>query len=441
MTDPAQQQETPADNSESAQASDQTSLLKNRNFRFLWAGQTVSTIGDQMSGLALPVLAVLMLNATEWQVGLMNAAGLSAFLLIGLPAGAWVDRWIKRRVMIWADVVRMLTVLSVPIVYFTGHLTMWYVIATAAIMSVAAVFFDVSYQSVLPLMLPKQQMAQANSALETTAQTSSVAGPAVIGFLLTVFKAPLLMFFDAFSFLVSWVSLAAMKVDETPSPKAERQPLRKEISEGVRFVVKHPLISRITATTSISNLFSSATTTLIPILVLRTMQVPAPVYGLMFTAAAIGGLIGAVSAAKLGKLVGQGNLVISSIALSSLAGFAFPIAAMLNQPAVGVPLIIAAEALIAFSGLVYNITQVSARQALCLEHLLGRMNASIRFFVWGVMPISALSAGALATAFGVIPVMLVASFGALTAVSFVFFSPLRGMRDIVEEGRKFQVAS
>ncbi|MDE2386431.1 MAG: MFS transporter [Actinomycetales bacterium] len=427
-------QDTPAENQPTdANASSLSSLLRNRNFQFLWAGQTVSTIGDQMSGLALPVLAVVMLNATEWQVGLMNAAGLSAFLLIGLPAGAWVDRWVKRRVMIWADVVRMLTVASVPLVWWSGHLTMWYVIATAAVMSVAAVFFDVSYQSVLPLLLPKAQLQRANSALETTAQTSSVAGPAVIGFLLTIFKAPMLMIADAFSFLVSWVGIALMKVDETPTPKQDRQPLRKEIAEGVRFVAKHPIISRITWTTSVSNLFSSAIQTLMPILVLRTMGVPAPIYGLMFTAGAVGGLIGAVSAPKLGKWIGEGNLVIAAITLCGVAGFAFPLAAIVGNPAVGIPLIIVAEGLISFTGLVYNITQVSARQALCPEHLLGRMNASIRFFVWGVMPISAISAGALATWFGIIPVMIVAAIGAACAGLFVFFSPLRGMKNIVEE--------
>ena len=410
-----------------------TSVIRNRNFQFLWAGQTISTIGDQMSGLALPVLAVLMLHATEWQVGLMNAAGLSAFLLIGLPAGAWVDRWVKRRVMIWADVVRMLAVASVPIVWATGHLTMGYVIATAAIMSVAAVFFDVSYQSVLPLMLPKEHMGKANSALETTAQTSSVAGPAVIGFLLTIVKAPVLLLVDAFSFLVSWVTLALMKVEEVPAPKHDRQPLRKEIAEGVRFVAKHPIIGRITATTAVSNLFGSAIHTLTPILVLRTMGVPAPVYGLMFTAGAIGGLLGAVAAPKLGRRVGEGNLIIWAMLLSSLAMFAFPIAAIANNKVIGVPVIIVAEALISFSGLVYNITQVSARQALCPENLLGRMNASIRFFVWGVMPISALASGALATAFGIIPVMVVAAVGASFAVVFVLFSPLRGMHNIVKE--------
>lgn len=420
-------------NTATSENTSSTSVIRNRNFQFLWAGQTISSIGDQMSGLALPVLAVLMLHATEWQVGLMNAAGLSAFLLIGLPAGAWVDRWIKRRVMIWADVVRMITVASAPIVWWSGHLTMGYVIFTAAVMSIASVFFDVSYQSVLPLMLPKEHMAKANSALETTAQTSSVAGPAVIGFLLTIVKAPILLLVDAFSFLVSWVTLSLMKIDEQPAPKTDRQPLRREIAEGVRFVAKHPIICRITATTAVSNLFGSAIHTLTPILVLRTMGVPAPIYGLMFTFGAVGGMLGAIAAPKLGKRIGEGNLIIWAMLLSTVATLAFPIAAMFNYAAISIPLIIGAETLIAFASLVYNITQVSARQALCPENLLGRMNASIRFFVWGVMPISALASGALATVFGIIPVMTVAAIGASLAVVFVLFSPLRGMRNIVEE--------
>jgi MFS family permease len=411
------------------------SVLRNRNFQFLWAGQTISHIGDQMSGLALPVLTVLMLHASEWEVGLMNAAGLSAFLLIGLPAGAWVDRWVKRRVMIWADIVRMFAVLSVPLVWLTGNLTMTYCIVVAAVMSVASVFFDVSYQSVLPLMLPKDQLPKANSALETSSSTAALAGPATIGFLLTVVKAPFLLALDGITFLASWISLAAIKIDETPKPKADRAPLRQDIREGLAYVVKHPIISRITATTAVSNLFTAAIHTLTPILVLRTMGVPAPIYGLMFTAGAAGGLLGAISAAKLGKLVGQGNLVIASMALSSLAAIIFPVAAIINDATIGVPMIIVAEAVISFSALVYNITQVSARQALCPEHLLGRMNASIRFFVWGVMPISAISAGALATLFGVIPVMTVAAIGATFSVAFVLFSPLRGMKNIVEEAK------
>jgi MFS family permease len=407
-----------------------SSVLRNRNFQFLWAGQTVSTIGDQMSGLALPVLAVTMLQATEWQVGMMNAAGLSMFLLIGLPAGAWVDRWLKRRVMIFADTVRLLVVLSVPLAWWAGILNMTFIIIGAAVISAANVFFDVAYQSVLPIMLPKEHMAKANSALETTNQTSMLAGPAIVGFLLSIVKAPILMLVDAFSFLISLVSISVIKIDETTIAKQDRGRLRDEIAEGVKFVTKHPIIGRITATTSISNFFGSAVHTLIPILVLRTMNVPPALYGLAFTAAAAAGLLGAVSASKIGARFGQGNTVIAAMCLSGIAMIGFPIAASIGNVS-AFPIVIASEALLSFAGLVYNITQVSARQALCPEHLLGRMNASIRFFVWGVMPISALLAGAFATWFGMIPVLMVGAIGSLSATWFVFASPLRGLKTIV----------
>lgn len=406
------------------------SVLRNRNFQYLWAGQTVSSIGSQMSGLALPVLAVTMLQATEWQVGMMNAAGMSMFLLIGLPAGAWVDRWLKRRVMIAADFVRMLVLLSVPLAWWAGFLDMTYIIIGAAIISAANVFFDVAYQSVLPIMLPKEHMAKANSALETTNQTSMLAGPAVVGFLLSIVKAPVLMLADAVSFLVSLVSISLIKIDENTIAKQDRGRLRDDIAEGVRFVTKHPIISRITATTATSNLFGSAVHTLTPILVLRTMNVPPALYGLAFTAAAAAGLLGAISASKIGEKFGQGNTVIGAMVLCGIAMIGFPIAASIGNVS-GFPIVIASEALLSFAGLVYNITQVSARQALCPEHLLGRMNASIRFFVWGVMPISAILAGAFATWFGLMPVFIVGATGSLLATWFVFASPLRGLKTIV----------
>lgn len=411
-----------------------SSILRNRNFQYLWAGQTVSAIGDQMTGLALPVLAVSMLAATEWQIGMMNAAGMSMFLLIGLPAGAWVDRWIKRRVMILADVVRMLVVISVPLAWWAGILNMTFLIVGAAVISAANVFFDVAYQSVLPIMLPKDQLPKANSALETTKQTSMLVGPAVIGFLLTVVKAPLLMLADAASFLISLIAVSRIKMDETAIAKKDRGKLRVEIAEGVKFVTKHPIIGRITASTSLFNFFTAGVHTMVPVLVLRNMDVSPALYGLVFTAAAGAGLLGALSAAKIGQRIGQGNTVILALLVSGIATFGFAIAALIGD-ATALPLVIAAEAVMAFGGLVYNITQVSARQALCPEHLLGRMNASIRFFVWGVMPISALLAGAFATWFGLAPVFFAGAAGAVLSTWFIFASPLRGMKNIVAEGR------
>ncbi len=409
-----------------------SSVLRNRNFQYLWAGQTVSSIGDQMTGLALPVLAITMLQASEWQVGMMNAAGMSMFLLIGLPAGAWVDRWIKRRVMIAADFVRMLVLLSVPLAWWAGILDMTYIIIGAAIISAATVFFDVAYQSVLPIMLPKDQLPKANSALETTKQTSMLIGPAFIGFLLTIIKAPVLMLADAFSYFVSLVAITRIKMDESTIAKKDRGKLRVEIAEGVKFVTKHPIIGRITASTATFNLFSAGVHTMVPVLVLRNMDVSPALYGLVFTAAAGAGLLGALSAAKIGQRIGQGNTVILALVVSGLATFGFAFAALIGD-ASALPLVILAESVMAFGGLVYNITQVSARQALCPEHLLGRMNASIRFFVWGVMPISALLAGAFSTWFGLTPVFFVGAVGAVLSNWFIFASPLRGLKTIVPQ--------
>lgn len=407
-----------------------SSVLRNRNFQYLWAGQTVSAIGDQMTGLALPVLAITMLQASEWQIGMMNAAGMSMFLLIGLPAGAWVDRWIKRRVMIAADFVRMLVLLSVPLAWWAGILDMTYIIIGAAIISAATVFFDVAYQSVLPIMLPKDQLPKANSALETTKQTSMLIGPAFIGFLLTIIKAPVLMIADAFSYFVSLIAITRIKMDESTIAKKNRGKLRVEIAEGVKFVIKHPIIGRITASTATFNFFSAGVHTMVPVLVLRNMDVSPALYGLVFTAAAGAGLLGALSAAKIGQRIGQGNTVILALVVSGLATFGFAFAALIGD-ASALPLVIIAESVMAFGGLVYNITQVSARQALCPEHLLGRMNASIRFFVWGVMPISALLAGAFSTWFGLTPVFFVGAAGAVLSNWFIFASPLRGLKTIV----------
>jgi MFS family permease len=406
-----------------------SSVLKDRQFRRLWLGQGVSVFGDQFTGLAIPVLAVTILHATEWQMGILNAFGTAAFLLVGLIAGAWVDRWLKRRVMIVADVVRFLTLLSIPILWFAGQLQIWHLFLVAGIVGVAAVFFDVAYQSYIPVLLDKEHIGPANSYLETTSQVSGVAGPSVVGFLLTLVKAPLLLIIDSITYLVSVLALSSIRDQEQPKPVEERRPLRVEIAEGIRFVWNQPLIRTIAFTTATSNLFSTMIFTLMPIFVLRTLGISTALWGAMMSAAAIGGLLGAASTGKLIKLVGEGPLIASSALISGLAFGAVPLASTMSQTAAVVSLTIA-EFVVSFTVLTYNITQVTARQKLCPKQLLGRMNASIRFFVWGVMPIGALTAGGLATAFGTVTVLWIGFFGTLAAAGFVLFSPLARMREL-----------
>ncbi len=247
-------------------------LLRNRNFLWLWGGDAVSQLGTQFTLLAIPVLAVAVLDATELQVGFLTAAETAAFLLVGLPAGAWVDRMRKRRVMITADLVRAVTLAAdARSCGSPARCEIWHLYAVAAVVGVATVFFDVSYQSYPPILLPGTQIGSANSKLEATAQVARIGGPGIAGALLAVVSAPVLLIIDSVSYLVSTFAIWRIRDDEQLPDRAKRQSLPKEIGEGLRFVFGHPLLRRIVGTTGGSNLFGTIANTLLPILVLRTL--------------------------------------------------------------------------------------------------------------------------------------------------------------------------
>ena len=405
-----------------------TSLWRNGPFLRLWTGQTASSVGSQLGRLAIPVLAVSVLQATEFQVGLLTAVETAAFLLIGLPAGAWVDRWLKRRVMLIADLARAIVLASVPIMFFAGVLTIWQLMVVGAIVGVASVFFDVAYQSYLPVLVDLKQLGEGNSKLETTGQLARVTGPALAGALLATVRPAVLIGLDAVTFLLSFVALSTIRDHEVPKPIADRRPLVTEIKEGLMFVVQEPLLRRIVLTTSTTNLFGMIAMTMIPVLVLRQLDISPAIYGFGLSLGAIGGLLGAMFSARIATLIGEGTAIpVSGI----LAGVAIVgLALMPVFPDAAVPIFVGSEFLYSFSVLVYNITQVTFRQRICPPRLLGRMNASIRFVVWGVMPIGAIASGLLSTAIGVELTIAIGAVGSVLACVFVLFSPLLGMREL-----------
>lgn len=396
-----------------------------------WIGQTISSFGSQISGLALPVIAVTMLSASEFQMGLLGAANTSAFLIFGLLAGALVDRWIKRRVMIVADLIRMIAIGLIPLLWFAGVLNVYHLIVLGAVISIASVFFDVSYQSYIPILMPREYIGVANSRLELTAQISGVASPGLVGYLLTLIKAPVILIFDAISFLVSAVSLLLIKDREIPKPKTDRRPINQEIAEGLKFVWNQKLIRAISFTTATSNLFSTIGGTLFAIYFFREnyLGFNTAAFGLLTAVGSVGGLLGAATTPKLIKIFGEGPLIVISAITSGLTALLVPLSWFVSREFT-LPMLLVNTFMIAFTVLTYNITQVTARQRLCPEALLGRMNASIRFMVWGVMPIGALISGSLGEILGVVPTLVIGAVGGLLASSFVFFSPIRTMREM-----------
>lgn len=408
--------------------------MRSPGFAWLWGGQTFSTFGSQISGIAAAYLAVTILNADAFEVGLLSASTTVSFLLVGLIAGAWVDRWSKRRVMIITDLIRMVAIGLIPLLWAVGVLEIWQLVVIEFVLGLATVFFDVSYQSFIPVILPSDKIAAGNSALETTNQTAGIAGPSLVGWLLTIVKAPVLLAFDALTYLVSALTLTAIKDTEKVKLKEERRPLFVEIREGLAFIGREKLIRRITMTTATNNLFSTMMWATFPLVFFGTqyLNLSPALFGLLGSAAAVGSLLGAATTTKLIKWIGEGTVISVSALAGGLVTVLVPIAVGLHND-LTVPLLIVMDFLNGFMVLAYNITQVSARQRICPPELLGRMNASIRFFVWGVMPIGATVGGIIGREVSPLTAMIVGSVGAVFSSVFVLFSPLTRMRKLPEK--------
>jgi MFS family permease len=365
------------------------------------------------------------------EMGFLNAANTSAFLIFGLFAGALVYRWIKRKVMLIADQIRIAAVAIIPLLWLQGSLEIYHLLIIGAVLSIASVFFDVAYQSYIPILLPKEFIGIGNSRLETTSQISGIAGPSVVGWLLTILKAPLVLIVDSFSYLVSAIALWFIKEKEIPKDKAERRPLTIEIGEGLKFVWSQKLIRAISFTTATSNLFSTISGTMFAIYFFRPeyLGLNTASFGFLASVGAAGGLVGATLAPKIIKLFGEGRLIVVSAIGLGATQLLIPLSWYVPRE-LAVLVLSLQFFLTSFLVLTYNITQVTARQRICPTHLLGRMNASIRFMVWGCMPIGALVSGVLGTALGALTTIWIGAVLAVFSAGFVFFSPLRKMRDM-----------
>ncbi|BDV32177.1 MFS transporter [Microbacterium terricola] len=406
----------------------QGSLWRDRNFLTVWGGQALSQFGAQITELALPVLAVLVLHATEWEVGLLGAAQVTAFLVVGLPAGAWIDRMRKRRVMIWADVVRAAALAALPIVAFTGTMQIWHMYVVALVMGVATVFFDVSNQSIIPSLVRPDQISEANGKLQSTEQLAGLAGPAVGGWLISIVAAPFAILITVGTYIASFTALLFARDHEQLRPATDHRPLPREIGEGLRWVFGNPLLRRIVGTTGVANFFGTIAGTLLPIFVLRELGLTPAMFGIVFSLSAVGGLLGAIATPRIVARIGEARAIPISAILFCLVPFFLPAISLV--PALAFPLLVVQFFVTSFTVLLYNITQVSFRQRITPPRLLGRMNASIRFVVWGVMPIAALVAGAVSTWIGVVPTLWIAACGELLACLFVVIGPFWGMREL-----------
>jgi MFS family permease len=343
-----------------------------------------------------------------------------------------VDRVRKRGLMLWCDAARMLLMGSIPVAAVFWHVTLWQLYVVAGCVGVLTVFFDVAYQSYLPVLIEKDQLVDGNGKLGTTQSVAQFVGPSLAGALVGFIGAAKTITADALSYAVSTLSLSLIR---TPEPRAEDEPhaervtFRAAMAEGLRFVVKHPILRKIVACTGSSNFFSSAMGAVEIVFLVRTLHATPTEVGLVFTLGSVGGLLGGVLAGRLSTWIGSARIIWLSQMVSGPLGLMVAFA----QPRWGLLLFSFGYVATWMSAVVYNVAQVSYRQRICPPDLLGRMNASVRWIVWGTMPIGALFGGVLGTVLGLRPTLFVCVFGGWAAGLFVFLSPLRRLKDVPDE--------
>ena len=386
-------------------------LWSHTDFLKLWTGQSISELGSQVSQLAIPWLAAFGLHATPIEFSLLGVMGFMPFILFALPAGVWVDRLRRRPILIVGDASRAVLYAWIPIAWLLGILTIWQLFAIVFVFATFTVFFDVAYQSYLPSLVEREQLTDGNSKLQSTASAAQIAGPGLAGALIAALTAPYAILVDAISFVISTLFMIPIKRRERLPERTEGAPRPKmlpELKEGVRYVVHHRYLKWIAACTGSSNFFGSMAMAIGVLYMARELHMSSLAAGLVMAGYGVGALAGALVTPRFQKAVGVGRAIWIPAIVFSLAGFTFP----LTPVSYPVPLLLAGTLAFGVSSMSYNITQVSLRQAITPERMQGRMNASMRWIVWGTMPIGSLIGGAIATSYSIKTALWVSAIGA-----------------------------
>lgn len=405
-------------------------MFSHGDFRRFWAADALSQVGTRISGLALPLLAVLTLHASTFEVSMVKTLQTAAFLLLGLQAGAWCDRRRNRPVMILADAGRVVALGSIPLAAAFGTLTMAHVFVAVFTTGVMTVFFDVAHQSYLPRLVAKDQLVEGNAKLRANMSVAGVAAPSLSGALVQWFTAPVAILLDALTYLWSALWLRSINTVEPAPVRSSERSMRTEIVEGVRFVLRHSILRATALGSATLGLFQSAHLAIVIVFLVRDVGLSAGVIGLLSSFGVVGALLAVFLARRLADRVGAARLLWTAAVANGGFQLLFP----LTRP--GWELVFYLTALFGTSVSITFLTimQASVQQALCPTDLLGRMNATVNFLFWSAATLGSTLAGAAATFIGLRSTLWIAASGVLLSAVWLIASPLTRMRDLPVDG-------
>lgn len=407
-------------------------LFRHRDFMLLWGGQTVSQTGTQVTILALPLVAIVALKATTLQVGLLSVADTSAFLLMALPAGVLADRVRKRRLMLGCDVALLAVIGSVPAAQVAGVLSLGQLYVVALISSVLSVLFTVAYTSYLPGLVERDQLLDANGKLRTSQSFAELAGPSLGALLVGLSGAVRAMTGDALSYGFSAICLLLIRNREPRAARAgdqERPGFRSQLGEGIVYVLGDPILRKTVAWSGTANFFVIMVETLGPVYLIRSVHLRPAYVGLLLAMGAVGGVIAGSLSRALARRIGSARISWLSMTVFTLPGLLIPMA----RPGWWVLLFAAGWMSWTFGSTLCGVAVASYQQGTCPAELRGRVSGAARWVNWGTLPLGGLAAGGLGSVLGAHATLWIAVIGGCLSGLWLYFSPLRHMRDMPTE--------
>ena len=404
-------------------------LLREPDFLRLWAGETISDLGDQITLLALPLTAVITLHATPADMGFLGAAGTAPAALVSLVAGVWVDRLPRRPILIVSDIGRAVALATVPIAFVLGVLSMTQLYLVAFVVGTLSVFFVIAYQSYLPSLVGRERLVDANGKMSASSSISQVAGPGLAGVLVQLFIAPMPIVLDSLSFLASVLGLAMIRRQETRPPVVARRPLVQEIREGLVTVVRHPFLRTLLSCGSLLMLCYTAQLSIFVLFMTRELGLAPTQIGVLLAVGSAGAIVGAIIAAPVARWMGMGPSFVCGAALIVVGCLARGLAT--GEAPLAMTTLALAQATFSIGWVGWSVNGPALRQAIVPGRLLGRVNATWRFAVWGAGPIGAILGGTLGEFVGLRAAMLIAGLGSLVPFALLLSSSLAGGREVV----------
>jgi MFS family permease len=397
----------------------------------LWTGQTISLIGSQVTLLALPLTAILVFKASAFQVGALTTMEFLPFVLFGLPVGVWVDRLRRKPILVLADVGRLVVLGSIPLAHALGVLHFAQLYAVGFLTGVGTVFFDVAYGSYLPSLVKRNRLVEGNAKLEVSRSGAQLAGPGIAGLLVQALSAPGAILADAFSYLASVLSLLSIRTKEPEvEPSGGHPPrMRRQIGEGLRYVVDQPLLRPLLACTGTLNLFSMMGQAVLLLFAVRRLGLSPGEIGVILTVGSVGFLVGALVAERIPRRLGVGPTLILAGLMIGLGAVFIPLATTANAA----PMLVLYGLIASFGGVIYNVNARSLIQTITPDRKLGRTIATMRFIVWGTIPIGSFVGGLLGSHLGLRPTLWIAAAGQLVGFLPPLLSPVRRLSRLPEQ--------